>query len=80
MIVIDQSAPSWAHRLVTQINQAFLGIDPVPLEGPYSISSLPDPTNRRWLWRQIALSDGAGGIPSAICNGTDWVYPDGTAI
>lgn len=28
----------------------------------------------------VYLLDGAGGIPLAVSNGTDWVYPDGSAV
>lgn len=79
MITLDRNAPDWAQVLVTQINQA---IDEswtraLPL---YTTTTLPSATDKTWLWRPIAVSDGAANKFVAISNGTAWYYLQGTAV
>lgn len=78
-IPLDMMAPSWAHRFKAAIEQALeqFWSRPMPL---YTVATKPTATDRKWLWRKIALSDGAAGRPTAVCNGTAWVYEDGTAV
>ena len=79
MIILDQNAPSWAHRFKQQVEIALeaLWTRPLPV---YTVATKPSATDKKWLWRRIALSDGASGRPTAVCNGTAWIYEDGTAV
>jgi|GEM_PF-2745622 hypothetical protein len=79
MINLDQTAPSWAHRFKQAIEIALeqLWTRPLPV---YTVATLPTPTDKKWLWRQIAVSDGAGNKFVAVCNGTAWYYLQGTAV
>lgn len=78
MITLDQNAPSWAHDMLRQINAAFLAA-PTPLP-VFTVATVPSATDKNWLWRPIAISDGAGNKFVAISNGTAWRYLEGTAV
>lgn len=77
MIQVDASAPIWAQRLSrdaqTAIDNALsLFISRVP----YAVASLPPASKNT---NKIALlSDGTFWL--AKSNGTDWLYPDNTAV
>lgn len=50
---------------------------PLPV---FTTLSHPSATDKRWLWRPIVISDGAGNKWVAISNGTTWRYLEGTAV
>lgn len=77
-ISISDEAPEWAQIFAKAVGAAMEGLLTRPLPGPFSIAAMP--TASKYVGRQVRLSDGAGGIPTATSNGTDWVYPDGTTI
>lgn len=50
---------------------------PLPI---FTVSSHPDATDKRWLWRPFVLTDGAGNKWVVISNGTTLRYLEGTAV
>lgn len=78
-INLDMAAPSWAHRFRQAIEVALeqLWARPLPV---FTVATLPTATDRKWLWRPVAVSDGAGNKFVAISNGTAWRYLEGTAV
>lgn len=79
-ITLDRDAPGWAQRFAAAVATALEVVWSRPMPGPYAIAAMPDATHRTWVGRMVRLSDGAGGMPTAVSNGTDWVYPDGSTI
>jgi len=72
-------SPPWAIELVRRINAEFTNKLKLPFGGQaYSILALPNAAT--YARKTIPLTDGAGGIPLATSDGSDWYYPDGTAV
>lgn len=78
-IPISDEAPEWAQifakTLGATIEEALTRRLPL-----FTLATLPSPTDKRWLWRLIAISDGAGNKFVATTNGTAWRYLEGTAV
>lgn len=78
MITLDQDAPLWAQRLKTSIEQEMEALWTRPLQ-IFTVATMPDPTDKRWLWRPFVVTDGAANKWVAISNGTTIRYLEGTA-
>lgn len=71
-------SPEWANQMVSQVNRDLAAVTgPLPV---FTVATLPSPTDKKWLWRLIAISDGAANKWIATTNGTAWRYMEGTAV
>ena len=79
IIPISGDAPEWAqvfaNAIGAAIEEALTRRLPV-----FTLATLPSATDKRFLWRPIAISNGASNKFVAISNGTAWYYMEGTAV
>jgi hypothetical protein len=78
-IQLDMGAPEWAQRFKLAIEAAIEAAwtRPLPI---FTVATIPSATNKKWLWRPVVVTDGAGNKWVAISNGTAWRYLEGTAV
>lgn len=79
MITVPGNAPVWAQQLARQIEQEVENVWTRPLP-VFTTTTMPTATDKKWLWRPVAVSDGAANKFVAISNGTAWFYLEGTAL
>jgi hypothetical protein len=65
-VIVDASAPQWAHDMVRNINNALQSMNDLPV---YSVSTLPKATRAGIM---IYVSNEAGGGVPAFCDGVAW--------
>ena len=79
IIPISGDAPEWAqvfaNSVGTAIEEALTRRLPL-----FTLATLPSATDKRWLWRLIAISDAFGDRYIAVSNGTAWTYMDGVLV
>lgn len=75
-ISLDPAAPGWAHRFRQAIENAIEVVWSRPM-ATYTVSTLPNPVDRKWVGRQVRVTDGTSGKPTVVCNGANWLYQDG---
>lgn len=78
-IPISGDAPPWAQQFAVQVGLAIemAMTRPLPV---FTTTTMPSATDKKWLWRPVAVSNGAGNRWIAISNGAAWRYADGTAV
>lgn len=76
MITVDSNAPIWAQQLARQIQQEIENAWTRPLPA-FTVATLPPATTASWFGRIVRLTNGTSGKPLAVCNGVNWIYPDG---
>lgn len=76
-LTLDGNAPQWAHRLVTDLEKAYVKALPTaPVRLPDFVSTdLPNASD--YAWCLIAVSDLGC---AAMSTGSAWVRADGSAL
>ena len=81
-LTLDSDAPPWASAFARRI-EAAIGDGatwPFISRQTYTVSQLTAALAVSAPWGMAIVSNGAGGRPLAISNGTIFVYLDGTTV